>query len=60
MFEQMQSQIAAIKGDDLSRKSQMRICELNEVEKEARNKCAEIKQRVDELRAIIGNHIYSA
>ena len=33
-FEQMQAQIAVIKGGDFVRKSQMRIEELTEVEKE--------------------------
>ena len=58
-FEQMQTQIAAIKGEDLAKKSQMRIEELTEVEKEVQSKCAEIKLRVDEVRAFIGRHIYS-
>ena len=38
----------------------MRLEELNEVQKEVRSKCAEIKARVDEVRAFIGRHVYSA
>ena len=60
LFEQMQAQITVINGDDLSRKSQMRLEELTEVQKEVRSKCAEIKERVDEVRAFIGRHTYSA
>ena len=59
VFEQMQAQITAIKGEDLSRKSQMRLEELNEIRKEVQSKCAEIKERIDEVRAFIGRHVYS-
>ena len=59
VFEQMQAQITAIKEEDFSRKSHMRLEELNEVQKEVQSKCAEIKARVDEVRAFIGRHIYS-
>ena len=60
MCEQMQAQITAIKGGDLSRKSQMRLEELTEVQNEVQSKCAEIKEKVEEVRTVVGRHIYSA
>ena len=37
----------------------MRIEELNEVEKDVRAKCSEIKAKVDEVRTIIAQHLCS-
>ena len=57
MLGQMQSHVSTIQGEDLAKRSGQRIELLNEVQKEVKEKCADIKDRVEEVRAIIARNL---
>ena len=57
MMGQMQTHISTIQGEDLAKRSVQRIEDLNEVQKEVKEKCADIIERVEEVRAIIARSL---
>ena len=61
-MEQLKEQMSRINGEDLEQSDdykEERITDLNQVQKEIRMKCYEIKGLVDEVRALVAKNLVS-